>query len=101
MKATPTNQAAPQPASNAGQRAIASESSGFVLISRPQAAALLKISTRKLDALRASGAIPSRQIDRARRYLVAELRAWIAAGCPTDPDAGERIRQKVSEGGGA
>lgn len=64
-----------------------------MLIDSKQAASMLGIAPRTLDKYRHLGAIPSLLIGTARRYRVAELMAWIDAGCPTDPDAGDRIRQ--------
>jgi len=56
-------------------------------------AALLSLSPRKLWALTKCNAIPSRRIDRSVRYDLTEVRAWVAAGCPTDPNAAERVRR--------
>ncbi len=42
-------------------------------------------------------AIPSRKIGRSVRYSPDELRAWIEADCPTDPDSADYIREAVSE----
>ncbi len=66
-----------------------------VLIDSRQAASMLGIAPRTLDKYRNLGAIPSVQIGTARRYRVAELLAWVAAGCPTDSKAGDRIRKGV------
>ncbi len=66
-----------------------------VLIDTRQAASMLGIAPRTLDKYRNLGAIPSVLIGTARRYRVADLMAWIDAGCPTDPNAGAQIREGV------
>lgn len=43
-------------------------------------------------------AIPANWIGRSVRYSPAELRAWVEAGCPTEPGAGERVRKGVARG---
>lgn len=62
-----------------------------LLIDAKAASAMLGIGARKLWSLTNCGAIPSRRIGRSVRYSPAELRAWIAAGCPTEADAGEHV----------
>lgn len=57
-----------------------------VLVTREVAARRLSISERTLWTLTNSGAIPSIRLGtRAVRYRVADLDAWVAAGCPTAP----------------
>ena len=68
-----------------------------LLINSQQAAELLSISQRTLWSLQKRNAVPSRRIGRSVRYSPHELRAWIAAGCPTDPGASERIGKGVGQ----
>ncbi len=56
---------------------------------------MLALGARTLWSLTKCGAIPSRHIGRAVRYCPDELRAWVGAGCPTDPGAADRIRKGV------
>ncbi len=67
-----------------------------LLVDATQAAAMLHISARRLWTLTNCRAIPSRRCGRSLRYQPAELRAWIAAGCPTDAGAGDRVRKAVA-----
>ena len=64
-----------------------------LLIDAKTACALLCMGERRLWELTNCGAIPSRHIGRSVRYVPAELAAWVAAGCPTDAGAGDRIRR--------
>lgn len=66
-----------------------------LLIDAKAAARLLSIGGRKLWSLTKCDAVPSQRIGRAVRYCPAELRAWIAAGCPTEPGAAHRVRKGV------
>jgi len=50
---------------------------GVILLKSPEAAKALAISQRKLWSLTKSGEIPCIRIDRAVRYDLADLRAWI------------------------
>jgi predicted DNA-binding transcriptional regulator AlpA len=61
-----------------------------ILVNSKCAAAMLSISERKLWELKTSGAIPSVRIDGAVRFRVSDIEAWIAAGCPTTPQAKKR-----------
>ena len=63
-----------------------------LLIDSGSAAKLLGISARMLWTLTQRKAIPSRKIGRSVRYVPGELRAWIGAGCPTTPNAANRLR---------
>lgn len=65
-----------------------------ILVDTRQAATMLGIAPRTVDKYRHLGAIPSVQIGTARRYRVADLMAWIDAGCPTNPNSGARIREE-------
>jgi predicted DNA-binding transcriptional regulator AlpA len=65
---------------------------GRLLVNGATARRILSIGERQLWTLTNCRAIPSRRIGRSVRYVPAELAAWVAAGCPTDAGAGERIR---------
>jgi predicted DNA-binding transcriptional regulator AlpA len=68
---------------------------GPLLIDAKAARAMLSIGERRLWLLTNCNAIPSRRIGRSVRYAPTELRAWIAAGCPTEPGSAERILREV------
>jgi excisionase family DNA binding protein len=70
-----------------------------LLVKARDAAAMLGIGERTLWSLTKRGAVPSRRIGRAVRYPVAELRAWLDAGCPTEPGAAEGVRAAMRMGG--
>ncbi|MCA9272134.1 MAG: helix-turn-helix domain-containing protein [Phycisphaerales bacterium] len=65
------------------------------LVDAKEACKLLCMGPRRLWSLTNCNAIPSRKIGRSVRYLPDELRAWIEAGCPTEPDSAEDIREAV------
>jgi predicted DNA-binding transcriptional regulator AlpA len=65
-----------------------------LLIKAPAAQALLCMGKTRLWTLSRCGAIPSRKIGNSLRYSPAELAAWVAAGCPTEPGAWARLRRK-------
>lgn len=67
-----------------------------LLIDTKAAAAMLALGTRTLWTLTKCNAIPSRHIGRSVRYCPSELRAWISAGCPTEPGSADRVRKGVS-----
>jgi hypothetical protein len=69
-----------------------------LLIDAKAARVLLCMGERSLWMLTNCGAIPSRKIGKSVRYSPEELVAWVAFGCPTDPGAGERVRQAMREG---
>lgn len=71
-----------------------------LLVSEATAAAIVGLSSRKLWELTACGAIPRRKIGASVRYFIPELEAWIKAGCPTSPGAGERILRDLRRAGG-
>ena len=54
-----------------------------LLIDSRQAAALLGVSPRTLWTLTKNGTVPSRRIRNMVRYSPAELKDWIARGCPS------------------
>ena len=56
------------------------------------------ISERKLWSLVNCNAVPHRRIDRVLAFVPGELDTWIDAGCPTEADAGERIRKAMRRG---
>lgn len=67
-----------------------------LLIAPKAACAMLCIGERQLWQLSNCRAIPSLKIGKSRRYSPAELAAWVAAGCPTAPGAGDAIRKAVN-----
>ena len=69
-----------------------------MLIDADEAASELSLGARTLWSLTKCNAIPSRKIGRSVRYSPAELRAWVAAGCPTEPGAAARVRKGASHG---
>lgn len=69
-----------------------------LLIDAKAAAAMLAIGARTLWSLTKCSAIPSHRIGRAVRYCPDELRAWVAAGCPTEPGSAERVRAAMRKG---
>lgn len=68
---------------------------GLLLIDAKAAASRLAMSPRTLWSLTKCNAIPSRRIGRSVRYCPDELRAWVAAECPTEPGAAARVREGV------
>ena len=56
------------------------------LLKAPEAARRLAISVRKLWELTNRGAIRCVRIGRAVRYDPADLRRWVDAGCPDNPE---------------
>lgn len=93
----PRRKAAPALAGEAGGESVAPDHSAL-LIDAQAAAAALGIGGRTLWGLTKCNAIPSRRIGRAVRYSPSELRAWIAADCPTDAGAAERVRRAMRKG---
>ena len=69
-----------------------------LLIGVKEATELLAIAERTLSKYTATGAVPSLKLGGARRYVITELRAWIDAGCPTEPGAGDAIRERLRGG---
>lgn len=67
-----------------------------LLISAAEAAELLSVSERLLWSLANRNAIPSLTIGRRRLYRPCALEAWIAAGCPTEPNAANSIGKGVA-----
>lgn len=66
-----------------------------LLIDAAAACLLLSMGGRRLWELSACRAIPSLKVGRSRRYRPDELRAWVSAGCPTEPGAADRLRKGV------
>ena len=64
-----------------------------LLIDATAAAAIPALGARTLWALTKCDALPSQRIGRSVRYCPSELRAWIAAGCPTNPGAADLVRR--------
>ena len=69
-----------------------------LLIDSKAATEALAIGARTLWTYTNRNAIPARKIGRAVRYCPDELRAWIAAGCPTEADAADRVRAAMRKG---
>jgi predicted DNA-binding transcriptional regulator AlpA len=69
-----------------------------ILINVPAACTTLCMGPRRLWTLTNNGAIPSRKIGRSVRYVPAELAAWVAAGCPCEAGAGDRIIAEMNWG---
>lgn len=92
---TPPSKAAPTPTSNEGGRSN-QDNDTALLIGSPEAARRLGIGTRTLWALTKCNAIPSHRIGRSVRYALAEIEAWVTAGCPTDPGSAARVRKGVA-----
>ena len=70
-----------------------------LLIDADEAASELSLGARTLWSLTACRAIPSQRIGRSVRYSPAELRAWVTAGCPTEPGSADRVRKAVHREG--
>lgn len=64
-----------------------------LLLSAPSACKALSIGKRRLWSLSICNAIPSIKLGRSRRYCPRELAAWVAAGCPTEAGAADRVRK--------
>ncbi len=94
---TSRDNAARQPASNTGELPNFPQDTRLLIGAR-DAAELLDISERSLWQFTRDRAIPCLKIGRINKYPLAGLRAWIAAGAPTEPGAADRIRW---EGGAA
>ena len=62
-----------------------------LLIDAKRAAVMLGLSARNLWSLTKCNAVPHRKIGRRTLYVPAELRAWIALGCPTEPGSATRV----------
>ena len=64
-----------------------------LLVDAKEAARILCICPRRLWSLTNRSAIPCRMIGRSVRYEARELMAWVAADCPTEAGAGDRLRK--------
>lgn len=53
------------------------------------------LGERSVWSLVNRNAIPHRRVGRAILFVPAEVSAWVAAGCPTDPGAADRVRKAV------
>lgn len=71
-----------------------------LLIDAKAAATILALGARTLWTLTKCGAVPVRRIGRSVRYCPAELRGWIAAGCPTEPGSADRLGLSQGTGPG-
>ena len=97
MRANPPSNPAPEPGSNTGGHSEHLQHIP-VLIDARHAAAILEIGQRTLAKYTATGAVPSVKIGTLRRYVLAELHAWIEAGCPIEAGAGDSIRAELRGG---
>ena len=91
---TSTPKPARAPASNTGSESNIHQDS-VLLIDVPAASEMLSLGKRTVWSLTNRGAIPSYKISRSVRYSPCELRAWIDAGCPTNPGAAKQIRASM------
>jgi hypothetical protein len=66
-----------------------------LLINEKQTRILLGMGKQKLFQLTRCHAIPSRKIGKMLRYVPAEISAWVACGCPTEPGSDVRVRKAV------
>lgn len=66
-----------------------------LLVDSKTARVLLGLGERRLWELTNCNAIPHRRVGRLVRFAPAELRQWVAAGCPTEPGSAERVRRSV------
>ena len=57
----------------------------------------LSMGERRLWELTNIGAIPSYKIGKSVRYSPAEVAGWVAAGCPTNVRAGDRMRKECNQ----
>ncbi len=64
-----------------------------LLIDAKKARVLLCLGKTRLWVLTNCNAIPSYKIGGSVRYSPAELKAWIACGCPTEGGAAVRVRK--------
>lgn len=78
------------PASSTGEKETSNSTP--LLVDAKHVAADLCLSPRTVWSLTNCGALPSHRIGRAVRYCPDELRAWVQAGCPTEPGAADRLR---------
>lgn len=95
--ANASTESAPKPASERGGQSNTPKHTPL-LIDAKAAVSLLAIGARTLWTYTNCRAIPSRKIGRAVRYCPDELRAWIAAGCPTDAGAADGVRSAMQKG---
>lgn len=66
------------------QSLLADQSSSVLLVDTKEAAAMLKVCEKTLWNLHTTGRMPKPiRIGGAVRWSYDELRAWVAAGCPT------------------
>jgi predicted DNA-binding transcriptional regulator AlpA len=77
---------------------VETANSSPLLIDKKAAVTLLSMGERTLWSLTKCRAIPSRKIGRSVRYDPAELKAWVHAGCPTEPGAAERVCAAMRKG---
>lgn len=59
---------------------------------------LTGLGPRTVWSLCRCNAMPHRRVGRAILFVVAEVEAWIDAGCPTRPNAADTIRESMRNG---
>ncbi len=91
MSVDPSRQCAPEPASSEGDANLC-EHTKLAIRGIAAAARVLSLSERKVWQLVNCNALPHRRVDRAVLFIPRELEAWLDAGCPTQPDAAQRVR---------
>jgi excisionase family DNA binding protein len=93
-----TRESAPRLAGTAGGEEQ-HHGSGPMLVSTSEACALLGLGARTIWSLTTRNAIPHRRVGRRVLFSPDELRAWVAANCPTAPGSAERVRKALRAGG--
>jgi len=73
------------------------KSVGPLLITAKAVQVSLSMGERRLWELTNIGAIPSYKIGKSVRYSPAEVAGWVAAGCPTNVRAGDRMRKECNQ----
>ena len=73
------------------------EAGPALMISIKELAKLLKLSTRHLERMDCVGRIPEPiRFGRTKRWLLSEINAWMAAGCP-DRDSWQAMKEVSSD----
>ncbi|OWY71575.1 hypothetical protein B7486_07760 [cyanobacterium TDX16] len=73
------------------------EGAPALMISIRELASILKLSTRHLERLDCVARIPEPiRFGRAKRWLLSDINAWIAAGCP-DRDSWQSMKEVSSD----
>lgn len=58
---------------------------------------LTGLGERTVWSLINCNALPHRRVGRAVLFVPGEVQAWVAAGCPTEPGAADRLRDRLAE----